>query len=192
LTGSKNIPNSHTNLPKKASSHQDQSRHEKPKIEPENNIQSSAQGNRVQTNKILQLQLEALEHKLGDQPSHGESGEVERLRSQLREKDAELQRAVQKIAELRRQLQSTGEKSKPQARKPVHQHQEARKDVKPAQHENRWKQAPRPAEHKPVITSQVSEHKPMAPSQAVDHKPTMSSDTPAGTQQSHRPRRRHH
>ncbi|HEY3422669.1 MAG TPA: hypothetical protein VGK13_05875 [Methanocellaceae archaeon] len=192
MTGSKNIPNSHTNLPKKASSHQDHSRHEKPKFEHDNKLPSSAQVNRVQTNKILELQMEALEKKLGDKSSHGESGDVERLRSQLREKDAELQRAIQKISELRRQLQSLEEKSKPQARKPVHQHPEARKDVRPAQHENRWKQAPKPAEHKSILPSQASEHKPMAPSQAAEHKPTMSSDKPAGSQQAHRPHRRHH
>ena len=187
MTGSKNIPNSHTNLPKKASSHEDHGRHEKPQFEHDNKLPSSAQVNRVQTNKILQLQLEALENKLGDQPSHGEGGDVERLRSQLREKEAELQRALQKISELRRQLQSFEEKSKPQARKPVQQHHEARKDVKPAQHENKWRQAPKPAEHKPV-----SEHQHATPSPASQPKPAAPSDAPEGTQQSHRPRRRHH
>ncbi len=180
MTGSKNIPNSHSNLPKKASSHQDHSRHEKPKFEHDNKLPSSAQVNRVQTNKILQLQLEALENKLGDQPSHGESSEVERLRSQLREKDAELQRALQRISELRRQLQSSGEKSRPQSRAPVQQHHEPRKDAAPAQHENRWKQAPKPAEQKPIAPSQAQERKPM------------SSEKPVESEQTHRPRRRHH
>ncbi len=180
MTGSKNIPSSHNNLPKKASSHQDQSRHEKPKFEHDNKLPSSAQVNRVQTNKILQLQLEALSNKLGDQPSHGDTGEVERLRIQLREKDAELQRALQKISELRRQLQSSGEKSRPQPRTAVQHHHEVRKDVQPAQHENKWKQAPRPAEHKPV-----------APSPAPERKP-MSSEKPADSQQARRPHRRHH
>jgi len=182
LTGSKNIPSSHTNLPKKASSHQDHSRHEKPKFEHDNKLPSSAQVNRVQTNKILELQLEALEKKLGEKPSHAESGEVERLRSQLREKDAELQRALQKISELKRQLQPSGERSRPQPRMPAHQQPEARKDVRPMPQENKWKQAPKPAEHKPAV-----------PSHAPEHKPMPSSGKPADSQQQvHRPRRRHH
>ncbi len=148
-------------------------------------LPSSAQVNRVQTNKILELQREALEKKLGDQSSHGESSEVERLRSQLREKDAELQRAIQRISELRRQLQSPGEKPASQPRRPAQQHHEVRKDARPAQQENKWKQAPKPAEHKPLVPSHASEHKPMSSEKPMESKQVDS-------QQAHRPRRRHH
>lgn len=180
MTGSKNIPNSHDNYPKKASSHQEHGRHEKPKFEHDNKLPSSAQVNRIQTNKILELQLEALEKKLGDQSPHAEGSEVERLRSQLREKDAELQRALQRISELRRQLQSSGEKSRLPTRKPVQPHHEVRTDARPAQHESKWKQAPKPVEHKPAVPHPATENKPLP------------SDNPAGSPPAHRPRRRHH
>jgi Asp-tRNA(Asn)/Glu-tRNA(Gln) amidotransferase C subunit len=164
LTGSKNNPGSQYNAPKRASSHQDHVPREKPKFEHDNKLPSSAQVNRIQTNKILELQLAAIEKKLGEKTGHAESGDVERLRSQLREKDAELQRALQKISELKRQLQSLESRGRQPQKKPVPQ-QVVRKE---AAHEETkpWKPAPKAA--------------------------IAQKDAAAPQQQMQRPRRRHH
>lgn len=164
MTGSKNNPGSQYNSPKRASSHQDHAPRERPKFEHDNKLPSSAQVNRIQTNKILELQLEAIEKKLGEKTGHAGNGDVERLRSQLREKDAELQRALQKISELKRQLQSLESRGRQPQKKPMPQ-QVVRKEA--AHDENKpWKPAPKAA---------------------IAHK-----DAAAPQQQPQRPRRRHH
>ena len=141
MTGSKHTSNAHHDFMKKASSHQDHSHREKPKAESEHRFPSSAQVNRVQTNKILELQMEALAGRLGDQPA--QSGEAERLRNQLREKNAELQKAQQKISELRRQLQSMEEKLRGPPKKAVQAQNPVRKDTGHGQPgPKKWKQPP--------------------------------------------------
>lgn len=142
MTSSKNNPNVHYNIAKRASSHQEHLHREKPRPEQTTKVPSSALVNRIQTNKILELQLEALEKKLGEKPVQPENIELDRLRRQVKEKDAELQRAQQKISELKKQLQSLEEKAR------AHQKPKG-EQKKPGQPEQKqWKQAPAPAAQK--------------------------------------------
>lgn len=75
-----------------------------------------------QTDKILELEWEALGRKLNKLPG-GESGEVEKLRRQLRDREEQLKYAESVIARLKAELrasQGAGQKEDKNRNKPLH------------------------------------------------------------------------
>lgn len=81
-----------------------------------------------QTNKILELEWEALGRKL-NKPVGNQSVDVERLLRLIKEKDEQIKNAESRIAELKRQLYSQQEKQR--------QAQPNKQGNKPSQHHNK-------------------------------------------------------
>jgi hypothetical protein len=82
------------------------------KAEPRNHAHNTSSSDSRQSNKILELEWEALGKKLNKQMDGTSGDELVSLQKQVRDKEEQLKYAERKIAELKRQLSALQEKQR--------------------------------------------------------------------------------
>ncbi len=90
---------------------------------------NTAQSDPQPVNKIWELEWEVLGKKLNKHTGKSSSAELDKLHSQLREKDAQLKYAEHKILELKKQLTALQEKQRTHKPQQDNRRQEQKKPV---------------------------------------------------------------